>query len=118
MKRVIIPIMIIIVLALGACNPEGEKGQAASGKEKVQLLLAAKGTTMFYAELAEELNYFEEEGIDVELLPGKGGTYVVQQVGAGTADIAITPISSVLPAWEKDIDIRAVYQINFENILI
>ena len=41
---------------------------------------------------------------------------MVQQVGAGTVDIGITAITALLPAWDKGIDIKSVYQINVTNL--
>ena len=71
---------------------------------------------MYYAYIARDKGFFEEEGIEVDLLPGKGGSYVVQQVGAETVDIGIIAVNSVLPAWDKGIDIKMVYQVNVTNL--
>lgn len=120
MKRLTIILMMIAILVLSACGNSSSKevGSSSDGKqaEKVQLLLAAEGTAMYYAYIARDKGFFEEEGIEVELLPGKGGTYVVQQVGAETVDLGIVAVNSVLPAWDKGIDIKMVYQVNVTNL--
>ena len=106
------------MLILTACGNSGssEVSKTSDGKEKVKLLLAAEGTAMYYAYVARDKGIFAEEGIEVELLPGKGGSYVVQQVGAETIDLGIIAVNSVLPAWDKGIDIKMVYQVNVTNL--
>lgn len=48
--------------------------------DKVQLLLPVRGSAAYAPYIAKHVGYFEEEGLDVEVVPGKGSTYVVQQV--------------------------------------
>ena len=120
MKRITLMLIMFTMLVLTACGNSSstEVGGSTGDKklEKVQLLLAAEGTAMYYAYVARDKGFFEEEGLDVELVSGKGGTYVVQQVGAGTVDMGIIAVNSVLPAWDKGIDIKTVYQINVTNL--
>ncbi|WP_338450219.1 ABC transporter substrate-binding protein [Niallia oryzisoli] len=120
MKKLTSIIVLLALLLLSACGNSETKEVAGSsnGKssEKVPLLLAAEGTAMYYAYIARDKGFFEDEGIEVELLPGKGGSYVVQQVGAETIDMGIIAVNSVLPAWDKGIDIKMVYQVNTTNL--
>jgi len=116
MKKITAMIMLLALLVLSACGNSDTKEVTGTNDEKVKLLLAAEGTAMYYAYIARDLGFFEEEGIDVELLPGKGGSYVVQQVGAETVDLGIIAVNSVLPAWDKGIDIKMVYQVNVTNL--
>lgn len=131
MKKKILSILSLLALLVvaacggGTASNEASNTTSSSGTtdttdkkklEKVQLLLAADGTAMYYTYIARDNGYFEEEGLDVELVSGKGGTYVVQQVGAETVDLGIVAVASLLPAWNKDIDIQAVYQINVRNL--
>jgi ABC-type nitrate/sulfonate/bicarbonate transport system substrate-binding protein len=71
---------------------------------------------MFYTYIAREKGYFQEEGLDVELVPENGGANVVQQLGFGTADLGIVAVASLIPAWEQGMDIQVVYQINSTNL--
>ena len=118
LKRFVSILILLSLLILTACGNSGstEVSKTSDGKEKVKLLLAAEGTAMYYAYVARDKGFFAEEGIEVELLPGKGGSYVVQQVGAETIDLGIIAVNSVLPAWDKGIDIKMVYQVNVTNL--
>lgn len=119
MKKLTVLIIMLALLVLSACgNSSSTKtgGTVKKSGDKVQLLLAAEGTAMYYAYIARDKGFFADEGIDVELLPGKGSSYVVQQVGAKTMDIGIVAVNSILPAWDKGIDIKMVYQVNVTNL--
>ena len=119
MKKFLL-LVVSVVFLLAACGNSGEstgQGSTKSGDlTKIQVILAAEGTPMYYAYVAKEKGFFEAEGLDVELVSGKGGSYVVQQVGAGTVNIGITAVSALVTAWDKAIDIRSVYQINVTNL--
>jgi len=132
MKKIVALFSLLALLLVTACGGPAtneasnsstssnstNKPEASDNKEleKVQLLLAADGTAMYYTYIARDNGYFADEGLDVELVSGKGGTYVVQQVGAETVDVGIVAVASLLPAWDKDVDIQAVYQINVKNL--
>ncbi|EKN68262.1 ABC transporter substrate-binding protein [Schinkia azotoformans] len=110
---------IILVTACGSTSTnDGGNSPTSSDTEleKVKLLLAAKGNPMFYAYIAKEKGFFQEEGLDVELVPEKGGANVVQQIGSGTADFGVVAVASLIPAWDQGMDIKVVYQINSTNL--
>ena len=119
MKKLTVLLIMLAMLVLSACGNSSSTATGGTAKKdgkKVKLLLAAEGTAMYYAYIARDKGFFEEEGIEVDLLPGKGGSYVVQQVGAETVDIGIVAVNSLLPAWDKGIDIKMVYQVNVTNL--
>ncbi len=132
MKKIALLISILVVFIMGACSSNSASNSSSTSSsnsssksanseaqkplKKVQLLLAATGNTTYYTYIARDKGFFKEEGLDVELVPGKGGTYVVQQIGAGTVDIGLSSVAPILPAWDKGIDIRVVYQTNVTNL--
>src|SRR3989440_10098063 len=73
----------------------------AQGKiEKPKVSIAVGGKSGFYylpLTIAERLNYFKEEGLDVEISDFDGGSKALQAVVGGSADV-------VSGAWENTID--------------
>jgi len=73
----------------------------AQGKlEKSKVSIAVGGKAAFYylpLTIAERLNYFKEEGLDVEISDFDGGSKALQAVVGGSADV-------VSGAWENTID--------------
>src|SRR6202171_5151876 len=73
----------------------------AQGKiEKPKGSIAVGGKSGFYylpLTIAERLNYFKEEGLDVEISDFDGGSKALQAVVGGSADV-------VSGAWENTID--------------
>ncbi|WP_051266265.1 ABC transporter substrate-binding protein [Gulosibacter molinativorax] len=60
--------------------------------------------------VAEELGYFEEAGLDVEILP-YGSTAATQLVSSGVADFGIGGQSSVQMARTSGLDLVSVYRV-------
>lgn len=122
MKSIVSLLLFFSIILMTACGSSStnEVGNSPSNSdtqfEKVKLLLASKGNPMFYAYIARDKGFFQEEGLDVELVPEKGGANVVQQIGTGAADFGIVAVASLIPAWEKEMDIVVVYQINSTNL--
>ncbi|MER2108882.1 MAG: ABC transporter substrate-binding protein [Solibacillus sp.] len=122
MKKLFV-LLLSLTFLLAACggtanesNVNSDAGTADGKLTKIQVITAAEGTPTYYAYVAKEKGFFAEEGLDVELVAGKGSSYVVQQIGAGTVDLGITAASSLVTAWDKGIDIKSVYQINVTNL--
>lgn len=122
MKILLMLLPLLAVLLGSACGNPANNNTTTSGTkqvvnlEKVRLLLAAEGNAMYYSYIARENGYFQDEGLDVELVSGKGGAHVIEQLGAETAGIGVVAVPSLLQAWNQDIDIQAVYQINSTNL--
>jgi NitT/TauT family transport system substrate-binding protein len=60
--------------------------------------------------VAEELGYYEEEGIDMEILPGGVGINPVDVLIAGDADVAVAWTGNVLPAISQGEDLVNIGQ--------
>src|SRR6202140_687798 len=73
----------------------------AQGKlEKPKVSIAVGGKAAFYylpLTIAERLNYFKEEGLEIEISDFDGGSKALQAVVGGSADV-------VSGAWENTID--------------
>lgn len=88
----------------------------ATAAEKTQLLLPVRGTAGYPAYLAKHLGYFEQEGLDVEVIPGKGSTYVVQQVSAGTVPVGWGVPGAILPAVARGQKLKFFYTYAVKNL--
>jgi NitT/TauT family transport system substrate-binding protein len=60
--------------------------------------------------VADELGYYEEEGIDIEILPGGVGINPVDVLVAGDADVAVAWTGNVLPAISQGEDLVNIGQ--------
>lgn len=104
-------LLLVAVAALLIASPV-----VAGAAEKIQLLLPVRGTAAYPVYLARELGYFAEEGLDVEILPGKGSTYVVQQVSAGTVPVGIGVPAAILPAVARGQKLKFFYTYAVKNL--
>lgn len=97
-KHLIVSLTVIclITAALTACEPEssessGTSGQAmsASSTDTVKITLNEVAHSIFYAPMyaAIENNYFEEEGLEIDLVCGFGADKTMTAVISGEADI-------------------------------
>ena len=74
--------------------------QAQGKPEKPKVSIAVGGKAAFYylpLTIAEQLGYFKDEGLDVEISDFEGGSKALQAIVGGSADV-------VSGAWENTID--------------
>jgi NitT/TauT family transport system substrate-binding protein len=58
--------------------------------------------------VAQDRGFYEEEGLDVELVSGQGGGFAAKQVGLGNYDIGLGSGVAVLQARANDLSVRAI----------
>src|SRR5579872_1408334 len=83
-------------------TPVSCNAQASKALTKVLLLtdyLTFGRHAAIYA--ARDLGYFSEQGIDIDIQPGKGSNDVITRLGAGQADIGQAGMPSVIAATLK-----------------
>src|SRR5258708_25113591 len=79
-------------LLLAACGGGSGKdaaagGEGAGGLTKLTFLMPAPSVMQFHPwQIAKELGYFAEEGVDVEIVAGDGSSSILQQIISGNAD--------------------------------
>lgn len=118
-RRIVWLTFIISALLLAtACGSDGDEGDNGGGGEltTIDFLQPLPKSIAFYPLMtAEELGYFEEEGIEVNLLPS-GDTSVPLAIVRGNADIgaAITP--DIIVALSEGEELSLVYEHYQKNV--
>lgn len=123
--------MIVAMLALlAACGDgDGDGGEEDGSSEaedetpeqltEVQLGigLARPGpATSYYTSLPSELGYWEEEGLDVEVLPFAGGGEMMQALDAGQIDIGASASTTLFTGVASGADMVAFFSHGTSNM--
>jgi NitT/TauT family transport system substrate-binding protein len=91
---------------------EGEEDAADGELTAVRFGVATQAQVVSlspYTAVPQALGYFEEEGLDVEILGFAGGGGVVEALDAGQIDVGIPPATSVFAAANVGADIVTYY---------
>lgn len=108
-------IALVALVAVG-CGGDDDEDPAAASTEQTQELTSVKyGFSVQNSVLwhpyyvAQEMGYFEDEGLDVEFVTVSGASGVLQQLAAGNVDIAVSAGPATLSAIDADQDVRWYY---------
>lgn len=98
-------------------------GAQAQNLKKVTYSIATADLNVGYpfATLARELGYFEEEGLDVDIVPGQSGSTAIQLLLSGRADIAVSQIDPLMIQKAKaDIPVKSFYPVarRYGNVFV
>jgi len=105
-----------LLVAAGAIGIAlGAAGQAVAA-DKVSVRLSY---TPFAAHIpiyvAKAKGYFDQVGLDVDILPGRGSTFAAMTVGAGKEEFGVSDAAAVLAARAKGVPIIAVANLQQDN---
>ncbi|GAA2186334.1 ABC transporter substrate-binding protein [Leucobacter alluvii] len=101
----------LVGCASTAAAPNGASAGENAGSTRVTFALDwAPNTNHIGVYVADELGYFDEAGLDVEILP-YGSTPATQLVSAGEADFGIGGQSTVQVARTAGLDLVSVYRV-------
>lgn len=118
MKRGLWVLGIILGLVASACGGSGdEPGESgADGTIHVRFMQPIPESMAFYPYfIADEFGYFEDEGLDVELLPS-GETETTLQLAGGNIDIGAINPPEILAALESGEDWKVFYDFVQTNV--
>src|SRR5919201_1757812 len=116
MKRGVIlgGLVVALVVAL-APGPSGPPAAAPPLKKFRVLLPFRVGITFFPISVANELGYLKDEGIDLDLQVANGSSAVVQQLGAGNAQIGVILAPNTLLGFSEGVRYKAFYDFLTKN---
>ncbi len=124
--------LLVFALVAAACGGGGEAGdsggaegeEAAEGGaeeggelEPVTFLLTNERSIQYHPiHIAEELGYFEDEGLDVTVEVVDGSSAAMQQLIAGNGDISLPSAPAVVQAVAQDHDPVWFYTYFYQNV--
>lgn len=84
--------------------------------KKFRVLLPFRvGITFFPISVAKELGYLRDEGFDLDLQVANGSSAVVQQLGAGNAEIGVVLAPNTLLGFSEGVKYKAFYDFLTKN---
>jgi NitT/TauT family transport system substrate-binding protein len=98
--------------ATDAASTSAAGSTAPSGPAaKVGLMLSYIPSVQFFPPLlAKGLGYFAEEGLDVDIQPSEGSSFVVQQVAAGNVQSGLPASQATILGFRQSPNFKVVYQ--------
>lgn len=116
-------VLMLAVALLAACSaktePSAEPAAASSGGDAEQSLTKVKIQLKWVPQAqfagiyaAKEQGFFEDEGIDAEIIPGGPDIVIEQQVVNGAADVGITGVDSLLVSRDNGLPLVSLAQIS------
>jgi NitT/TauT family transport system substrate-binding protein len=119
LKRSITAIAMGLILLLTACGSKDTKQQATAGTELDTVKIASwsqpisEQTNLL---VSEEKDFFKNEGLDIEFIPGAGGGDAIKNILSGKADIAFTDPGSLYFALNQGEKLKVIYNIYPQNV--
>jgi NitT/TauT family transport system substrate-binding protein len=117
-KKSITAAAIILLLLLTACGSKTNQ-QATAGTELDTVKIASwsqpisEQTNLL---VSDEKDFFKNEGLDVEFIPGAGGGDAIKNILSGKADIAFTDPGSLYFALNQGEKLKVIYNIYPQNV--
>jgi NitT/TauT family transport system substrate-binding protein len=115
----------VAVVVMAGCGGDDEEAEPAAGGTTtaqaeavtVKFMQPLPKSMAFYPYfVAEELGYFEDENVEVELLTGDGGGAVALQIASGNIDIGSAPAPDVLTGLSEGQEWKVVYNYYQGNV--
>lgn len=120
-RKKLLALLVSTAVLLTACGPQEEKTKAPKKEEqKVETLRVASWSQPITEQtnllVDEEKGFFNEKGLDVQVIPGAGGGDAIKNILSGQADIAFTDPGSLYFALDKGEKLKVLYNIYPQNV--
>lgn len=110
----------VLALGLAACgggDSDDVPSAGGGGTQKITFLMPAPSVIQYHPwHIAQELGYFEEEGVEVEIVAGDGSSSILQQIIAGNADVGAPSPGATMLAASTGRELKTFYQYLYSNI--
>lgn len=110
-RALVVPLLVVLVMAACGGDDGDSSGDGSSGDDRisVRFMQPIPESMAFYPYfIADELGYFEDENLDVELLPS-GETETTLQLAANNIDIGAINPPEILASLESGEDWKVFY---------
>lgn len=116
-KAWVVALLLVLAMVAAACGGDDDGGSdTGSGdgeetQETVSLTMSMSTCSPYYYgyHIAEELGFFEEEGIDLKQECSSGSSEVASILAAGTADLGAAGFSAMLPAMAQSENVNPFF---------
>ncbi|OLN23543.1 nitrate ABC transporter substrate-binding protein [Domibacillus antri] len=118
-KHFVTLLLICASVFLTACGNTEEKRETAEPAENENLRLASWSqpiTEQTNLLVEEEKGFFQDQGLDVTIIPGAGGGDAIKNILSGQADIAFTDPGSLYFALDKGEKLKVIYNVYPQNV--
>lgn len=131
------PILVLAVLSLlaGACaqqtSPQSTTSESTGGEseptggedtgelERIDLLFSYRRSLSYVADLmAESQGFYADEGLDINVVPTEGSSFVTQQLVADNAKYGIAVADGVMIANSQGEDLKSIAQLTHGSITL
>ena len=113
----LVPVVAAAAIALASCGgDDGGGGEGGGGNQEIVYALPTPPSVLFYpAIVAEELGFFEEEGVSPKLAPAAEEISATAFLDNGDADLSFADVDEIILARSKGGEHQAIFSPQHSN---
>ena len=102
-------LLALLALACGGDRPAPAAGSAGADRTRLTIGIVSVTATYLPLYLAEDDGVFAKEGLQVELLPFRGGSDLIKALVSGSVDVGVVSLAEVLSGIDAGQPLRGFY---------
>ena len=114
-RAVLLPILVVAVVALAGCGGDDGGGSGSGGGEIVYALPTPESVLFYPPLVAEELGFFEEEGVTPDLAPAAEEISATAFLDNGDADLSFADVDEIILARSKGGEHQSIFSPQHSN---